>query len=163
MASINFNPFSDNWFRFPQKLPIPPIHLVSSLFKPCSKTHNFASISNPFSKKPKAEPDDKPGKYTQMLEQFYWECENLPDYRHSPEVERILQENPYAEKKENPTKEEIEENEKWWADFRSNPVVQFLAQCEEISDKLNEIELRKNSAPYKKEDKKLWQVLQSFL
>ncbi|KAL8504893.1 hypothetical protein ACS0TY_016185 [Phlomoides rotata] len=159
MASINFNSFGDNWFRFPQKLPIPPIHLVSSFFKPCSKTPNFASISNPFAKKPKAEPDDKPGKYTQMLEQFYWECENLPDYRHSPEVERILQEDPIAEKKENPTQEEIEQNEKWWAEFRNNPVVQFLAGCEELADQLNELELKKNSVPYNRKDKKLWQAV----
>lgn len=159
MASINFNPFGDNWFKFPPKLPIPPINLVSSLFKPQGNTPNFAAISNPFAKKPKPEPDEKPGKYTQMLDQFYWECENLPDYRHSPQVEKILQEDPIAEKKENPTQEEIEENERWWAEFRSSPVVQFLTQAEEIADKLNEMELQENSVPYKKEDKKYWQVI----
>lgn len=163
MASINFNPFGDNWFKSPPKLPFPPIQLVSSLFKPQAKSPNFAAISNPFSKKPKPkpvpEPDEKPGKYTQMLEQFYWECENLPDYRHSPEVEKVLQEDPDFEKKENPTQEEIEENEKWMAEFRSSPVVQFLARAEEIADKLNEMELQENSVPYKKEDKKLWQVI----
>lgn len=98
-----------------------------------------------------------------MLDQFYWECENLPDYRHTPEVERIMQEDPVVEKKENPTQEEIEENEKWWAEFRSSPVVQFLAHAEEIADKLNEIELQENSVPYKREDKKLWQVWLSLL
>ncbi|KAK6125990.1 hypothetical protein DH2020_040298 [Rehmannia glutinosa] len=159
MASINFNPFNENWFRNPPKLPFQPINLVSSLFKPHSRTTNFASISNPFSKKTKADPEEKPGKYRQMLDQFYWECENLPDYRHAPEVERILQEDPVVEKKENPTQEEIEENEKWWAEFRGSPVVQFLAQAEEIADKLNEIELQENSAPFRREDKKLWQAV----
>lgn len=161
MASINFNPFGENWFKVPPKLPIPPINLVASLFKPQGKTPNFAAISNPFAKKPKPpEPDDEkqPGKYTKMLEQFYWECENLPDYRHSPQVEKILQEDPIAEKKENPTPEEIEENERWWAEFRSSPVVQFLTRAEEIADKLNEMELQENSVPYLKEDKKYWQV-----
>lgn len=109
------------------------------------------------------EPDEKPGKYTQMLEQFYWECENLPDYRHSPEVEKVLQEDPVFEKKENPTQEEIEENEKWMAEFRSSPVVQFLARAEEIADKLNEMELQENSVPYKKEDKKLWQAVPNVM
>ncbi|KAL3531659.1 hypothetical protein ACH5RR_005180 [Cinchona calisaya] len=52
-----------------------------------------------------------------MLYQFYWECENLPDYRHTPEVERILNQDPIFEKKENPTPEDIEENEKWWEGF----------------------------------------------
>ncbi|KAL9150573.1 hypothetical protein ABFS82_12G177100 [Erythranthe guttata] len=167
MASINFNPFNDNWFRNPPKLPfqIQPISLLSSFFNPSpsSQTPNFASISNPFSKKPNTDPDKKPGKHRQMLDQFYWECENLPDYRHAPEVERILQEDPIAEKKENPTQEEIEENEKWWADFRSNPVVQFLTRAEEIADKLNEIELQENSVPYRKEDKKLWQAVPNIM
>ncbi|GFP99258.1 protein tic 56 chloroplastic [Phtheirospermum japonicum] len=165
MASMNFNPFNENWFKNPPKLPFQPINLVSSLFRPHSRTPNFASISNPFSKKPeKSEPDEKkPGKYRQMLDQFYWECENLPDYRHAPEVERILQEDPVAEKKENPTREEIEENEKWWAEFRSSPVVQFLARAEEIADKLNEIELQKNSVPYRREDKKLWQAVPNVI
>ncbi|KAK4483802.1 hypothetical protein RD792_011008 [Penstemon davidsonii] len=159
MASINFNPFNDNWFRNHQKVLFQPLNLLSSVFKPHSKTSNFASISNPFSPKPKTDPEKKPGKYREMLDQFYWECENLPDYRHAPEVEKILQEDPIFEKKENPTKEEIEENDKWWAEFRASPVVQFLAQAEEIADKLNEIELQENSVPYRKEDKKLWQAV----
>ncbi|KAG8374449.1 hypothetical protein BUALT_Bualt11G0133100 [Buddleja alternifolia] len=163
MASINFNPFNENWFRNPPKIPFQPINLLSSIFKPHSKTPNFASISNPFPKKPESDPDKKPGKYRQMLDQYYWECENLPDYRYSPEVEKILQEDPVVEKKENPTREEIEENEKWWADFRASPVVQFLAQAEEIADKLNEIELKENSAPYKGEDKKLWQAVPNVI
>lgn len=93
-----------------------------------------------------------------MLDQFYCECETRPDFRHSPEVERIMNEDPFIEKKENPTKEEIEENEKWFAEFRENPVFQFLLQAEEIADKINELELQENSTPYRKEDKKLWQV-----
>lgn len=84
----------------------------------------------------------------------------MPDYRHTPEVERILklQEEPLFEKKENPTPEEIEENERWWKEFRASPVVKFLTRALEISDKLNEIELQENAVPYRREDKKLWQV-----
>ncbi|CAA3025272.1 Hypothetical predicted protein [Olea europaea subsp. europaea] len=162
MTSINFNSFNENWFRNPPKIPFQPINLLQSFFKPHSKTSNFASITNPFSKKPKNDPK-KPKKYSQMLDQFYWECENLPDYRHTPEVERILNEDPAIEKKENPTQEEIEENEKWWADLRASPVAQFLAQAEEIADKLNELELKENSTPYRREDKKLWQALPNVI
>lgn len=93
-----------------------------------------------------------------MLDQFYWECDNLPDHRRSPEVESILQEDPLSEHKENPTREEIEENEKWWSEFRASPVVQFLSRAQEIADKLNEIELQENAVPYRREDKKLWQA-----
>lgn len=129
----------------------------------------FASIStsNPF-KGPK-EPEDKksdqpesepePGPYSQMLEQFFWECENLPDHRHTPEVEKILNEDPIFEKKENPTEEEIRENEEFWKEFRASPVVQFLAQAERIADMVNELELKENDTPYRKEDKKLWQAV----
>lgn len=98
-----------------------------------------------------------------MLDQFYWECETRPDFRHSPEVERIMNEDPFIEKKENPTKEEIEENEKWFAEFRENPVFQFLLQAEEIADKINELELQENSTPYRKEDKKLWQAVPNVI
>lgn len=103
------------------------------------------------------EPDDNPGKHRNMLDQFYWECENMPDYRHSPEVEKILNDDPVFDKREDATPEEIAENEKWWGEFRANPVVQFLTRAEEITDMLNEMELKENSVPYRKEDKKLWQ------
>ncbi|CAA0835875.1 Protein TIC 56- chloroplastic [Striga hermonthica] len=161
MASINFNPFGENWFKNPLKLPFQPINLVSLLFKPYSKATNFASISSSFSKKEKkTEPEEEknPAKYIDMLEQFYWECENLPDYRHTPEVEKILQEDPILETRENPTQEEIKENQEWWDEFRASPVVQFLARTEEIVDKLNQIELRDNSSPYRPEDRKFWRV-----
>lgn len=102
------------------------------------------------------EPETKPGPFTQMFEQFYWECENVPDYRYTPEVEKILNEDPVFEKKENPTEEELRENEKFWKEFRSNPVVQFLAQAEKIADKVNEMELQENEKPYRKEDRELW-------
>ncbi|TYH77627.1 hypothetical protein ES332_D04G167000v1 [Gossypium tomentosum] len=165
MASINFNPF-ESWFRKPQN-PIQPINLLSLAhsFRPktSSPSPNFASInfSSPFNKKPK-KPDsdsDTPGPYKQMLDHFFWECENLPDYRHTPEVEKILDEDPVFEKKENPTDEEIKENEKWWRDFRASPVVQFLARAEEIADEINRMELKENEEPFRKEDKKLWQAL----
>lgn len=160
MASmnLNFNPFSDNnWFKKPPNLL--PIFESLNPFKQQCQTPNFAALSlNPFSRKPRNVPR-KPGKYSQMLDQFYWECENSPDYRHTPEVEKILNEDPIVEKKENPTPEEIEENEKWWTDFRSSPVVQFLMRAEEIADKINELELKENSNPYRKEDKELWKVI----
>lgn len=172
MASINFNPF-ENWFRKPTN-PLPAINLHSlteqfSFFpnkKPSSA--NFASISSTLSTgKPKKEEKEqgqeqeaeKPGYYKQMLEQYFWECENLPDYRHAPEVEKILNEDPFFEKKENPTEEEVKKNEEWWKAFQASPVVQFLARAEEITDHLNEVELKKNDTPYRPEDKKLWRAL----
>lgn len=94
-----------------------------------------------------------------MLEQFYWESENRPDYRHTPEVERILNEDPLFEKKENPTQEEIEENERWMKGFRENPVVQFMTRAEEVLDEINEMELKENSKPLRGEDKKYWQSI----
>ncbi|KAJ0743238.1 putative protein TIC56 [Helianthus annuus] len=169
MASINFNPFGENWFKKPPN-PLQPINLhnlVESLnpFKPHTQSSSpFAaiSISNPFKKKTEPEPDSrrpKPGTYKKMLEQYYWECENRPDYRHTPEVERILNEDPIFEKKENPTREEIEENERWLKEFRESPVVKFLARAEEVLDEINEMELKENSEPYRWEDKKYWKSL----
>ncbi|KAL5550755.1 hypothetical protein UlMin_000931 [Ulmus minor] len=174
MASINFNPF-EGWFRKPPK-PLPPINLLS-LTNPFSlKTQpssKFASLTSsnlfPDPNEPQKknsdnpEPETQKGPYTQMLEQFYWECENLPDYRHTPEVEKILNEDPVFEKKENPTEEEIRENEKFWKEFRANPVVQFLAQAELVADQINEMELRENSKPYRGEDKKRWQAVPNVI
>lgn len=168
MASINFNPF-EGWFRKPPN-PLPPINLLSladSFFpKTPTTTTQFASLSlsNPFKgpKKPDPKPEsepEKPGHYTQLLEQFFWECENIPDYRHTPEVDKILNNDPIWEKKENPTEEELKENEKFWKEFRASPVVQFLARAEQIADKINEMELKENEKPYRSEDKKLWQAL----
>ncbi|KAK4342689.1 hypothetical protein RND71_038505 [Anisodus tanguticus] len=163
MASINFNPFNNNWFNKPST-PFQPINLLSHFdsLKPQQNSLPFAAISNPFSRKPKTGPE-KPGHYRKMLDQYYWECETRPDFRHAPEVERVLNDDPVFEKKENPTQEEIEENEKWLAEFRESPVVQFLAQAEEIADKLNEIELKENSAPFRREDKKLWQAVPNVI
>uniref|UniRef100_A0A5B6ZBY6 GYF domain-containing protein n=1 Tax=Davidia involucrata TaxID=16924 RepID=A0A5B6ZBY6_DAVIN len=168
MASINFGPFGENWFKKPPN-PFPPINLLSlvesiNLFKP-PKNVNFASISgsNLFKKSKNENAPEKPGKYKQMLDQFFWECETLPDHRHTPEVERILNDDPVIEKKESPTAEEVEENEKWWAEFRSSPVVQFLTRAEEIADKINELELKENDRPYRREDKKLWKALPNVI
>ncbi|XP_030927190.1 protein TIC 56, chloroplastic [Quercus lobata] len=163
MASINFNNPFENWFNKPQN-PISPINLLSltQSISPKQTPPNFASISNPFkSKKPKPQPrnPDEPGPMRQMVDQFLWECENIPDYRHTPEVEKILNSDPIFERKENPTPEEIRENEEFWARFRASPVVQFLARAEEIADKINEMELKENDTPYRKEDKKLWQAV----
>ncbi|KAF5471495.1 hypothetical protein F2P56_008283 [Juglans regia] len=165
MASINFNPF-DNWFKKPPN-PIAPINFLSfpeSFVPTTPNPTSFAAISlpNPFRGKPKNPQDQKPkepGFYRQMLDYFFWECENLPDYRHTPEVEKILNEDPIFEKKENPTEAELKENEEFWARFRASPVVQFLARAEEITDKINELELKENDTPYRREDKKLWQAL----
>ncbi|CAL5388829.1 unnamed protein product [Camellia sinensis] len=161
MASINFGPFGENWFKKPPN-PFQPINLLSlteslNPFKnPPSKTPNFfASItSSTSSKKPPNRPD-----YKQMLDQFYWECETLPDHRHTPEVEKILNEDPLLEKKENPTPEEVEENKKWWEEFESSPVIQFVRRSEEIADKINELELKENESPYRSEDTKLWKAV----
>ncbi|KAI3414469.1 GYF_2 domain-containing protein [Psidium guajava] len=161
MASINFN-FFDNWFTKPPN-PIPLLNLnaiAQSLSPNSQNAPNFASLSSSVKpKKPDDESDKKDGIYTQMLDQFFWECENLPDYRHTPEVEKILNEDPVFETKENPTEEEVKENERWWKDFRSSPVVQFMERAEEIADKYNELELQENDEPYRDEDKKLWQAV----
>ncbi|CAK9323382.1 unnamed protein product [Citrullus colocynthis] len=163
MASINFNPF-ENWFsRRPN--PTPPHNLIAfrdSLSQKSSMSANFAStsLSNVFKKPQKPEKSsDEPGYYGKMLEQFYWECDNLPDYRHAPEVEKILSEDPVFENKENPTREELEKNEKLWKAVRASPVVQFLERAEEIAAKYNELELKENENPYRDEDKKLWRAI----
>ncbi|GAA0170391.1 hypothetical protein LIER_24662 [Lithospermum erythrorhizon] len=164
MASINFNPFNDNFFKKPQ-FPFQPLNFlpIFDKFTPFNhqKSPNFAKISNPFSRKPKKTPNNNEPekKHTKMLDQFYWECENFPDYRYTSEVENILNDDSVFEKKENVGIEEVEENEKWWKEFRESPVVQFLSQAEMIADKLNEIELKDNSSPYRREDKKLWKEL----
>ncbi|XP_047341405.1 protein TIC 56, chloroplastic [Impatiens glandulifera] len=165
MASINFGPFGENWFKKPPN-PFAPLNLLSltqslNISKPSKSSSFFASISNSntSSNGPKDEPE-KLGVYRQMLEQFYMECEELPDLRHAPEVDKILEEqDSIFEKKENPTKEEVEENEKWWNDFRSNPVIKFLERAEYITDKINEMELKENEKPYRREDAKLWKDL----
>lgn len=162
MASINLGWIGENWFRKPSK-PLPLINPHPSdktHFLKSPKTPNFASISslNPFRKPQK--PTRKPtNKYKRMLEQYYWECETLPDYRHAPEVEKILTDDPFLEKKENPTPEEIEGNRRWWNEFSNSPVVKFLVRAEEIADQINEMELKENEVPYRKEDRKLWKAL----
>lgn len=159
MTSINFNPF-ENWFSKPPN-PIPPLNLIAfrdSLSQKSSTSPNFASrsLSNLF-RKPKKAPE--PGYYEKMLEQFYWECDNLPDYRHAPEVEKILKEDPLFENKENPTQEELEKNEKLWKAIRDSPVVQFLERAEEIEAKHNEMKLKENENPFRNEDKELWRAI----
>lgn len=163
MGSISFNPF-DNWFRKPPN-PIPPLNLLkfSDSFSPRtphSSSPNFAAISLPnfFKGKPE-KPKDEPGYYRKMVDQFFWECENLPDYRHAPEVEKILNDDPIFEKKENPTEEEIKENERVLQEIRNSPVMQFLVRAEEIADKMNELELKENENPYHKEDQELWKAI----
>lgn len=168
MASINFSWFGENWFQKPPN-PISPINLISftqTNFSKPSNTPNFSSISssNLFGKSKNPEnrtkkPSRPPGMYKKMLEQYIWECENNPDYRYTPEVERILNEDPVFEKKENPTEEEIKKNTEWWEEFSKNPVVKFLRRAEQIDDQINEMELKENEVPYRKEDRKLWKAL----
>ncbi|GKV06097.1 hypothetical protein SLEP1_g18028 [Rubroshorea leprosula] len=165
MASINFNPFG-SWFEKPLNPVAPVVMSLSQTFfsKLNTTSANFASISSSssLSKGKPEKPDstiDNPGPDTKMLDQFFWECENLPDYRHTPEVEKILNEDPLFEKKENPTEEEIKENEKWWERFRTSPVVQFLARAEEIADEINRTEMEENAAPYRGEDRELWEAI----
>lgn len=153
MASINLGSFFDNWF------PKPP--------KPSSNSSpNFAFINarNLFSRNPNppklsASDEPQPPTPTQTLDQFFWESEHRPDFRHSPEVDRILSEDPFFENKPDPTPQEMEENKKWWDEFNASPVVQFLRRAEEIADKVNEMELKENERPYRKEDWKLWKKL----
>ncbi|KAJ6804777.1 protein TIC 56, chloroplastic [Iris pallida] len=156
MASINLGSFFDGWFRKP---PNPSSHPPNFAF---IAGRNLFSRQNPNPKDPKlssSSPPEPPGIYSQMLEQFHWECENRPDFRHTPEVDRILSEDPIVEHKPNPTPEEVEENKKWWDEFNSNPVVQFLRRCEEITDAMNEMDLKENEKPYRKEDRELWKQL----
>lgn len=156
MASLNVSWFGDNWF------PKPPRHSNVSKFA-------FIGGRNLFFQKPKepkgaslsasAAEEEAPGGYSQMLDQFFWECEARPDFRHAPQVDKILAEDPLFEKKESPTPEEIEENKKWWEEFRQSPVVQFLMRAEEIADTINEMELKENEHPFRREDRDLWKKL----
>lgn len=166
MASINFNWMGENWFHKPQN-PFTPIHFIASLSQtdlPLHPRSNFASItgSTLFRKPPKKPPTEEPpsnSRSRQMLQQYFWECENLPDYRHTPQVDKVLNEHPVFETKENPTEEEIRENAKFWEDFNKSPVVQFMKRAEEIADAINEMELKENENPYRREDRKLWKAL----
>ncbi|XP_021744893.1 protein TIC 56, chloroplastic-like [Chenopodium quinoa] len=166
MASINLGPFGEHFFHWFEKPPHPisfPNFLSLSISQnPPKPLFSSLSLSDPKKPKPNEEPS-KPGKYQQMLEQFWWECENLPDVRHTPEVDNILNEDPVFETKENPTPEEIEENKKWWEEFRSNPLVQFLARAEEIADAYNEFEVKRNEKPYRREDAKLWKEVPNVI
>ncbi|CAN6469736.1 unnamed protein product [Victoria cruziana] len=177
MASLNLGWLGDSgWFGKPPK-PITPPQLVTNLSSFLSSfssvsfasdrgggnnqqclSPNFAWIGSNLFRREKKRPASK-GKYSEMLDQYFWECENLPDYRNTPEVDAILDDHPFIEKKENPTPEEIEENKKWWDEFMSNPVVQFWKRAGEIDDTINEMELKENAVPYRREDRKLWRSL----
>ncbi|XP_057524323.1 protein TIC 56, chloroplastic [Amaranthus tricolor] len=160
MASMNLGPFGEHWFHWferpPQPISFPNLFSLALSQNPPKPLFSSLSLSDP--KQPKPDPS-KPGKYQKMMDQYWWECENLPDYRHAPEVDKILKEDPVFEHKENPKPEEIEENNKWWEEFRSSPVVQFLTRAEEIADNLNKAELQDNKEPYRNEDAKLWKAL----
>ncbi|CAA2973385.1 Hypothetical predicted protein [Olea europaea subsp. europaea] len=42
-------------------------------------------------------------------------------------------------------------------------LARFLAQAEEVANKLNDLELKENSTPYRREEKKLWQALPNVI
>ncbi|RDX64230.1 Protein TIC 56, chloroplastic, partial [Mucuna pruriens] len=165
MASINFNPFGGNWFsKPPNPLSLPSLSNMLNFPDPPSSHPNFAAISVPnlFRRKPQKKPDStEPGPYEQMARQVLWECENLPDYRHTPEVEKILKDRDDSifEKREDATEEEIRENAEMVEKLRSSPLVQFIARAEEILDAKNEMELEENERPYHSEDWDLWKNL----
>lgn len=167
MASINLGWIGDNWFPKPPKPSKAHLfacigsnrNLSFPIADPPASASTTAASAPASSSAPVAASNDSPGIYSQMLEQFFWECEQRPDYRHTPEVERILAEDPCLEKKDNPTPEEVVENEQWWEEFNQSPVVKFLRRAELIADKINEIELEKNKYPYRREDRELWKKL----
>ena len=113
---------------------------------PSSLPPNFAAISlpNPFRRRPKPKPKPEepvePGHYEQLARQVLWECENLPDHRHTPEVDKILADNDAAfggnnddsvfVLREDATEEEVRENAELVERLRSSPVVQFMARVD---------------------------------
>ncbi|KAL9242582.1 hypothetical protein vseg_016568 [Gypsophila vaccaria] len=166
MSSINPGPFSGSPFfnRFNK----PPNPLSIPTFLTSHKTPLFSSLSlssSPPPSKPETETESEsesetpPGPFQQMLDQFWWECANLPDHRHTPEVEAILKEDPVFETRPDASPEEVEENRAWWESFRSHPLIKFLIRAEEIAELVNEMELKRNEHPYRKEDRKLWRNL----
>ncbi|MED6139675.1 hypothetical protein PIB30_086054 [Stylosanthes scabra] len=167
MASINnFNPFGGNWFNKPQN-PLPALNFnVLGFFEQNANSHPFAAIGLPrfFGRRRKKPDNGEPGHFTQMTHQLFWECENIPDYRHTPEVEKILKDDqdelhPFLEERENPTEEEIRENEEWMEKLKNSPVMKFLLRAEEIRDKIHEIEMEENKRPYHKEDWDVWKAV----
>ncbi|XP_057487559.1 protein TIC 56, chloroplastic-like [Actinidia eriantha] len=168
MASINFGPFGhfgENWFKnTPNPFRPPNLAAVAAslnLFKPSQTRPLFASISTPTtpSKLPQNPPENESEDYMEVLEQFFWECDTVPDHRHTPEVEEILNDDPFFDKKENPTPEEITDNDKLLEEFQRSPVAHFIRRAEEVADKVNERELRRNSIPMQSDDAKLWEAL----
>ncbi|KAK2432632.1 protein TIC 56, chloroplastic [Trifolium repens] len=163
MSSINFNPFSGNWFPFskpPTPLPLPPLNTLLNF----SHSPNFASSSlsttntNPTTTTPTFDDDDddeEPGPFTQLVKQFFYECQKIPNHRHTPQVEKIL--NP------NPTEQEINQNVEFMDKLFENPVIQFLMRAEYIADKMNEIEVKKNDKPFRKEDRDIWKKVPNVI
>ncbi|KAL5072833.1 hypothetical protein RYX36_011817 [Vicia faba] len=171
MSSINFNPFGGNWFPFskppnPLPLPLPPLN---SLFNLSQSPSNFASTSlsstttTTTATTAVTDEKDQPGPFTKMVQQFFYECENLPDHRNTPQVEKILNENDAFESNPNATEQEMNENEEFMETVRNNPVIQFLMRAEFIVDKMHEIEMKKNEKPYRKEDRDVWKKVPNVI
>ncbi|GAU13923.1 hypothetical protein TSUD_262500 [Trifolium subterraneum] len=169
MSSINFNPFSGNWFPFsksPTPLPLPPLHNLLNL----SSSPNFASSSlsttntNPTTTTPTFDDDDEqPGPFTNLVKQFFYECQKLPNHRHTPDVEKILKQNDAYEPNPNATEQEMNQNEEFMDKMYENPVIQFLMRAEYIADKMNEIEVKKNEKPFRKEDRDVWKKVPNVI
>ncbi|CAL5210785.1 unnamed protein product [Lathyrus oleraceus] len=171
MSSINFNPFSGNWFPFskpPNPLPLPPLN---ALFNLSQSPSNFASTSlsttntntNTTTTTAVTDEDYEPFPFTKIVQQYFWECENLPDHRHTPQVEKVLNENQEFESNPNATEQEMNENEEFMETMRNNPVIEFLMRAEFVADKMHEIELKKNEKPFKREDRDVWKKVPNVI
>ncbi|CAK8574825.1 unnamed protein product [Lathyrus sativus] len=171
MSSINFNPFGGNWFPFskpPNPLPLPPLN---ALFNLSQSPSNFASTSlsttntttNTTATTAVTDEDYEPGPFTKIVEQYFWECENLPDHRQAPEVEKVINGKKVFKSNPNATEQEMKENEEFMEKLRNNPVIKFLLRAEFIADKLNEIEVNRNEKPYNREDRDVWKKVPNVI
>lgn len=158
MASINLGWFSDNWFFRPQN----PSNVPAFAFLGARSLRASKPSSSKASEPPSSSNAREPSRADRLIEQYFWEVENRPDYRYAPQVDRILNEDskdPFFDPKPDATPEEVEENRKWWEEFRSSPVVQFLRKCDAIETGFYQEDLAKNKYPYRREDRDLWKKL----
>lgn len=93
------------------------------------------------------------------VELYEFENKVLPDYRYSKKVEQDLQEHPVFGNKDNPTPEELEENQKLREKMEKSEFMKFVAKSDEVAEQDLQRELERNKFPYRREDDKLWQSL----
>lgn len=93
------------------------------------------------------------------FELYKLENKLLPDYRYSKKVEQDLQEHPVFENKDNPTPEELEENQQLWEKIEKSEFMKFVAKSNEVAEQDLQREFEINKFPYRREDDKLWQSL----